>query len=444
MKKPEFDAKTIAIQAAVFVVCLLMLEGVGQIYERWLKPPKDSLGLNPAPYIMFHANAGPGKEWYSQITKQKLQTSIVYNNYGYPETYDYQMIPDAEYLKKHAKKQGETLVFMAGGSTVHGVGASSNDHTISAQMQRHLNEHGGGKKYRVMNMGMGSWIAYQEFVGLSMFGAPLNPDWVVVMDGVNDGATPCAQGSGAGNPLSWSKMLFMLQGGKNPEGVNPAISALSRHSALIRSIFGIDSTRRAIPSDLVYDNDTPDKRFAYRMANLKFNVQDEQVRFYLQAQRNMLALFSRANMILSTAPTMYDNGLGTAYRAAFRPGAGAGERQKLEADLDSFMRQSGDDECSIERAPQLDGYFISRAALALKDLVAEENRQGGNRKLMYVNTDQSMPFEVEKRGRFFLDNGHMVDDGQERIGVLYAEMILAAEQGKPFNYAAFIAKYNGK
>lgn len=438
MKNSESTGRVILIQFLVLIAFLGILEGAGQIWERWLKEPESKLGMHVAPYVMFNARSGAGNDWYNQITKQKIPNKVIFNNYGYAEDFDYMAIPTPEYIRQHGKKEGEILVLMGGGSTVHGVGASDNNHTISAQMERYLNERGGGKKFRVLNMGMGSWIAYQEFIGLSMLGAPLNPDWVVVMDGMNDGAVACAQGSGAGNPLNWARMLFLLQGGKDADGVSPTIAALGRHSALIRSIFGVDvKNENALPTTLEEDRSVEDKRFQLRLAGLKTSVQDDQLRFYMQAQQNLLNLFPRANMILSTAPAMYDNGMTFNYRKTFHPSGTAKDRAALEKDLDDYMKQKADKACNINDGPALTGYFLARSALALQDFVANAKKKDTSRHIEYVNTEASMPYAEEKRGRFFLDNGHMMDDGQERIGELYAEMILAAESKKPFNLAAF-------
>src|SRR5262249_47994521 len=141
--------------------------------------------------------------WNDIINNTTIPSKIVYNNYGFAENWDYSTTPDAAYLHAHAKQPGERLVVITGGSVVHGVGATANDKTIAAQMMRHLNEQSAGPRYRVVNIGMGSWIAYQQFIGLSLFGLPLNPDYVVVLDAHNDAATPCVQGSGVGAPMEW-------------------------------------------------------------------------------------------------------------------------------------------------------------------------------------------------------------------------------------------------
>src|SRR5262249_9638817 len=157
------------------------------------------------------------------------------------------------------------LVMITGGSVVHGVGATANDRTIAARLEQHLNERSKGRHYRVINMGMGSWIAYQQFIGLSLFGLPLNPDWIIVMDGHNDAQSGCALSSGGGNRLWWPRFLYVLNGGSLNEP-NPVIDAIARHSALFRLVSGIDpQARKGPPQGLVVDNNERDKRFIFKV-----------------------------------------------------------------------------------------------------------------------------------------------------------------------------------
>jgi len=441
-RKPLAKLKTVSIQVVVFAVLLLVLEGAARYAEPSFKKPAMGLNLHPFPYFMFGAGAHQtGFVWQNVITNETLPSKVKFNNYGYVEDFDYQMVPTADYLKTYAKKPGETLVLITGGSVVHGVGASANNMTIAARLERHLNENPDGRRYRVINMGMGSWIAYQQFIGLSMFGLPLNPDWIVVMDGHNDAAVPCAHGSGAGNPLLWPKMLYFLQGGSVDE-VNPKLKAIARYSALFRIASGIDpQASRGLPNGMVVDDKDPDKRFNLKLGGLKFSEQDTQLEFYIQAQRNVLALFSRANVILSTQPLMWGNAISEAYRPAFGPGEPAADRAKLRADLDRYIAENANKACSPEISSQLLGYFMGRSAFRMEELAAEE-QAASSRKVLYVNTESAFPFDLKLRGRYFIDNAHMSDPGQDRIGDMFANAILSAERGAPFDYAAFV-KANG-
>ena len=101
------------------------------------------------------------------------------------------------------------------------------------QLEKYLNINA-YTTYRVLNMAMGSWIAYQQFIGLSLFAKPLNPDWVVVFDGTMMEAA-CGYGTGPGNPLGWPKMLYYSYGQKLDKGL---IENIAEHSALLRLLLG--------------------------------------------------------------------------------------------------------------------------------------------------------------------------------------------------------------
>jgi hypothetical protein len=49
---------------------------------------------------------------------------------------------------------------------------------------------------------MGSWIAFQQFIGLQQWGSQFDPDWVVSKDGFNDaGGSPERKAAIVSSPL---------------------------------------------------------------------------------------------------------------------------------------------------------------------------------------------------------------------------------------------------
>lgn len=440
----KITGKTILIQIVVFIVLLGVVEGVFRLMEDSFKKPFVALNLilHPYPYMMFGSRPGDGFTWLNVFTKENVPSKIVFNNYGFAERYDYTMIPDTEYLKKHGKKPGEKIVLITGGSVVHGVGATDNEKTIAGRMQYHLNRNSkDGPRYRVVNMGMGSWIAYQQFIGLSLFGLPLDPDWIVVMDGHNDAAVPCAHGGGATNPLGWPKFLNLTQGTGTTS--NRLLRALTRRSALVRVIAGQAGSKEAYNAPgVVVDEGDPDPRFRIKMAGLTFKEQDKQLGFYLQAQRNVLSLFSRANVILSSQPVMGDNVISPFYRKAFSPGGTAQDSEELRKALDKYMAEHCGDSCKSTISGQLLGYFMGRSALELKELAKATQAADPSRNIIYINTECSIPGENSARMRYFVDNAHLSDAGQDRVGELFAEIILTLESRKKFDFAAFMDRHN--
>ena len=67
---------------------------------------------------------------------------------------------------------------------------------------------------------------------------------------------------------------------------------------------------------------------------------------------------------------------------------------------------------------------MARSAFRMEELAAEEQAANSSRKVLYLNTESAFPFDVKVRGRYFIDNAHMSDAGQDRIGDLFAKAIL--------------------
>ena len=73
-------------------------------------------------------------------------------------------------------------------------------------MQAILNELQSKYRYTVLNLAMGGWVAFQQYVALSLYGPNLQPDWLVSMDAVNDAAVACAHSQGAGYTMHYALM----------------------------------------------------------------------------------------------------------------------------------------------------------------------------------------------------------------------------------------------
>ena len=257
--------KRFCIQFAILVGLIVAVEVVARRIEPSLQePPLSRLNLTVQPFMMFTAQPRDRRTWTNSITHESVPSTLKSNNFGFSELFDFQLTPDPEYLKHHRKHAGEKLVLFTGGSAAAGYGATANDRTIASRMESHLNERAGGQRYRVVNLAMGSWISYQQFIGLSLFGLPLNPDWIVVMDGANDAQVACPLGSGAGYPMEWAKFVYLTQYGGNDRSVP---EALLRHSALIRIATG-QKPSPPLPSNLVVDPSETDKRFDIKVAGL--------------------------------------------------------------------------------------------------------------------------------------------------------------------------------
>lgn len=87
----------------------------------------------------------------------------------------------------YRKKEGVKRVFIFGGSTVAGSGASGNKHTIAAYLERALNSRFKGPRFEVINFGTGGYTSVQEFLLFANDALRYSPDAVIFYDGFNDG-----------------------------------------------------------------------------------------------------------------------------------------------------------------------------------------------------------------------------------------------------------------
>jgi len=88
------------------------------------------------------------------------------------------------------KNPNQFSVFLLGGSTVAGTYVASEKTTLAAMLEARLNklfqEKGIKLIPQVINAGISSYISSQEFALLKWYVLPLNPDYVITLDGTND------------------------------------------------------------------------------------------------------------------------------------------------------------------------------------------------------------------------------------------------------------------
>lgn len=423
------------------LLCVGILEGGSRIMERD-RSGIASMTLNLQPYMMFGAFAGKNPTWRNIETNQDVPSRMTFNNLGFMGSLDYSVPPNAAYFEAWAKKPGERLIAITGGSVVHGIGATSNGATIAGQLEATLNASQSAYKYRVINLGQGSWIAYQQFVALSLFGLPIGPDWIIVMDGHNDATVSCPHGSGPGNPMGWPQMLYLTGGGAGASR-SPSLQWALDNSALARVVTGQQASApgSARMGDLYFDDSDPDKRFLIKMRGLTMRDLDKQVDFYIQAQMNVKQMFGGANVLFSTQPFLHDNAISPLYRRAYDLEAPATDRQgakdNLKKELDAFMAKDGGVACGNSVSSRALGYFIGRSAMALEEVVPRWSSESSGRSIRYANTEMVFPQVRAQRVPGFVDNAHMSDLGQRLVAQYFAGLVLETDLKTPFDVAAF-------
>ena len=91
------------------------------------------------------------------------------------------------------KPPGVYRIFCLGGSTTYGTGATSNEATYPAQMERLLNALADagrappGRRYEVGNCGVSGWSSVENLINLELRLIDWQPDAILTYDGINDG-----------------------------------------------------------------------------------------------------------------------------------------------------------------------------------------------------------------------------------------------------------------
>lgn len=409
---------------ALSLITLLLLLAATESYFRRLEGKAQvipNLPLKFVPYLMYTSGlAGkPGDVWRDQFTNTNRPTSLKGNNMGFAADFDFTFVPDADYLKKYGKKENERIVLFTGGSVAHGVGASSNQQTISARMEKYLNDSQNKYHYRVLNLGMGSWIAYQEFIALDLIGRQFDPDWIVVMDGVNDAASFGSSIAGVGNPMMWPLMKYTIEG----QTLHPPFEEyLIRNFSTYRALSGKSPSSQK-DSDLKLNPSHPDPRFRICVETVWDDIQ-KQILFYVRTQEAILQHFEKARFILSTQSLA--EGCGPDYHAYYTASDETAKKAALTnllATLDTINTTNQGVKLTTPVTQASFNYFLPKSALALEQLISN-CQKSKKRDAQYCNTELALPASFDERKPYFLDYCHMTDQGQDCLGRFYADQIL--------------------
>jgi hypothetical protein len=380
------------------------------------------------PYVMFSAAPGEYKRFRNEFTNQWVPSSIKTNSLGFNDRREFSL------TKPYQKVPNEKVVLFTGGSVAWGVGASATQNAIAGRMEYWLNKEQGEYKYSVINLAMGGWIAFQEFIGLQMWGTRYDPDWVVVMDGFNDAGVGCAYSQGPGNPLYFSTMNSYVNG-YLMSTTKPVFyrgwleNEIIKYSAAYRNLTG----KRYVPSSQIVD-ETSHETELYRKQIIPTKVGEARAMldFYLESQRGMLKMFPRANFVLSTQPIA--NQIAADFTNIYDDPPGSDPRfaatAKREAEVEQYLTQYQDQWCSQETRHPAYVYVLVNGAIRLQRLVQDEAKRGRN--VQYANIGLLFPKERPDRLPLFIDSAHMNDEGYDLVGHYYAEKIL----GRPVEKSA--------
>lgn len=115
--------------------------------------------------------------------------SRTYHPFGHPiytKLYSKNSIRELFFLIKDRKKKDRIRILVTGGSTAHGIGATSIEAAFPAQLQKILTDKFPQQKFEVLNAGVGSFTSVQELDLYLILLRKLNPDLVIMFSGFND------------------------------------------------------------------------------------------------------------------------------------------------------------------------------------------------------------------------------------------------------------------
>ena len=420
-------AKLITINVLIFV---FLLAGIEIFFRLFVTEKGNATGLNwqtLRPYVMFSTPhvASKGFVWDDQYHKRQIGAQISNDQFGFA------MTEDVSLSRIRPKAENERVVVFSGGSAAWGVGASSDATTIAGQLESKLNAAQNRFQYRVLNLSMGGWTAYQQFIALAMYGHNLQPDWIVTMDGFNDGAVACAHSQGAGYPLYYGLMEAFFQaymfGQTQPTLYRGWLeNQLTFYSKAYRVLTGkkyIDVKLKIDPSQ---DDVTKEV-----VRNASWTDLEEQLAFYVGIQQRLIDIFPEARVLLTTQPVGDDfNGaFAHIYDAYGTPGEEIAVQQ-LTSRLDAIQRNHRDSKCGTAIWKSARDYFLGRASMMIDSLV-QKNREK-RKAVFYANAGTIFPASFEGRRDFFIDSVHLNDAGMERVADLYSKIILAEDLPKQF------------
>jgi len=316
------------------------------------------------------------------------------------------MDEDLDYGKEYVKSPGERLVLITGGSAVHGVGATKNETNVAARMEQFLNEKQDRWHYKVLNFGMGSAIAYQQFLALTLWGKWMDPDWIVVMDGHNDIAVCSAHSQGAGFPMYYHHMQSYIDGYLQGQ-VRPAFYRGWLENQIIQYSFAYRAItkKQYVPCNQYV---TYAEGWARVGTEVGWEDIERQVVFYLHTEESILGISDRAKYILSLQP------LSKSFSDIFG---------KSDEELAAIAAERKGTPCGGP-GPYYQfalSYFMCKAETGLKSLV---ERYSDKLDVQYLNMNTFLPKDYEDRQGFLIDNMHLNDAGHQLMGQVYAYNML--------------------
>jgi hypothetical protein len=432
--RPSSMMRLILINVFVFVALLLLVEFGFRLFDHRPDYVSGQQWQQFRAFYMFAngQNTSGAWGWYDQYRQTPIPAQNFYNNKD-----GFAMGEELSFSSKRPKAANEKVVVLTGGSAMWGVGATSGATTIAGQLELKLNSAQTSTKYKVFNLGMGGWQSFQQFIALAMYGGNLHPDWVITMDGYNDGAVACAHQQGAGKPLYYA-MMEAYMGAYTFGQVNPPAyrgrleNTVLKHSKAYRQLTNQQPIDFQIYVDPTQHGDPNAPAAKITGQKVTWQSLEDQLAFYKNSNQRIVDLFPGANILLTLQPISSD--FSSAFGDLYQHTQGTSEFSQsedfLRRRLDQISKANIFSACNPSMWPIARDYFFGRSDLMLRSL-ADENRRLG-RNVRFVNTGVVLPNQFAERQNYLIDMMHLNDAGMERVASLYARMVLARDFPRSF------------
>jgi len=181
MKKKLVTALRIG---AIYVGIMVVLELSGQLLIRWLEARKPS-GIT-AENILSHQEPVLGFGLKKHLNESMGHWTVNSDRWGFRGGNSFPARNDSN----------EKRLFVVGGSTVFGWGVAEED-TVPGELQKAIDEEQArlgisSPRVRVINAGVPWYASWHEAALIYFRLLELSPDWIIVMDGLNDTANGVA------------------------------------------------------------------------------------------------------------------------------------------------------------------------------------------------------------------------------------------------------------
>lgn len=249
------------------------------------------------------------------LTEYKANTTISLPGYlASLETDQYGFVHNG-YKKEIGDDQ--YLIFIVGGSTVEGRGASSNASTIAAYLERILNQQTGKTRFRVVNAAVCGYMSYQELSAIDGKILPnFKPKMIIALDGRNDAQYVLCHKEWKPNWMPYYDQLSEDVNKNMEPGLGILVDLVKRYSIITVSFGKIvqkfihipkkgDFTQEAIPADERIETAVQAYLVNHRIIHERLRLYD--VDYYLFLQPT-LAVFLKRKISDGEASYMNDWG----------------------------------------------------------------------------------------------------------------------------------------